>query len=66
VTVSTSGALAGKPLSQISAGEDIACALDTLGAAYCWGVNETGSLTGKRKLAPTLALAESRLVIAGG
>jgi alpha-tubulin suppressor-like RCC1 family protein len=58
--------LAGKTLTQLSSGNDMACALDTLGAAYCWGVNETGSLTGKRKLAPTLALAESRLVIVGG
>jgi alpha-tubulin suppressor-like RCC1 family protein len=44
VAVDASGALAGKTLTQISAGADNACALDRGGAAYCWGYNDLGSL----------------------
>jgi alpha-tubulin suppressor-like RCC1 family protein len=44
VAVDTSGALAGKTLAQISAGSVNACALDTAGAAYCWGDNQTGAV----------------------
>ncbi len=44
VAVDTSGVLAGKTLTQISAGDSFACALDSSGAAYCWGGNETGEL----------------------
>ena len=44
VAVDTSGMLAGKTLTQISAGSDFACALDTAGSAYCWGYNGDGEL----------------------
>ncbi len=44
VAVDTSGALAGKTLTQISAGYGVACALDSAGAAYCWGDNQSGAL----------------------
>jgi alpha-tubulin suppressor-like RCC1 family protein len=44
VAVDTSGALAGRTLTQITAGESDACALDTAGAAYCWGGNAYGEL----------------------
>ena len=44
VAVDTSGALAGKTLTQISAGQQHACALDTAGKAYCWGLNIYGAL----------------------
>ena len=40
----TSGVLAGKTLTQISAGGQHACVLDTAGRAYCWGVNFDGML----------------------
>ena len=40
----TRGALAGKTLTQITAGADHECALDTAGAAYCWGDNTAGEL----------------------
>ena len=39
-----SGALAGKRLTQISAGYEDTCALDSAGAAYCWGDNSTWEL----------------------
>ena len=44
VTVDTSGVLAGKSLAQIIAGYYTTCALDTAGAAYCWGINDDGQL----------------------
>ena len=44
VAVDTSGVLAGRTLTQISAGGSYTCALDTAGAAYCWGFNEFGQL----------------------
>jgi len=44
VAVATSGVLAGKTLTQISAGYNGTCALDTAGAAYCWGGNFSGEL----------------------
>ena len=44
VAVSTSGVLKGKTLTQISAGNDFACALDSTGGAYCWGENDAGEL----------------------
>jgi alpha-tubulin suppressor-like RCC1 family protein len=44
VAVDTSGVLAGKTLVQITAGNDQACALDSAGAAYCWGNNASGQL----------------------
>jgi alpha-tubulin suppressor-like RCC1 family protein len=44
VTVSTSGVLSGKTLIQATAGITFACALDTGGAAYCWGDNSSGQL----------------------
>lgn len=44
VAVTASGVLSGTVLSQISAGSSSACALDTVGAAYCWGGNGSGQL----------------------
>jgi alpha-tubulin suppressor-like RCC1 family protein len=44
VAVGTSGVLAGKTLAQVSAGESVTCALDTAGAAYCWGDGADGVL----------------------
>ena len=42
--VKASGALAGKTLSQITAGAYVTCAVDVGGAAYCWGYNVYGEL----------------------
>jgi alpha-tubulin suppressor-like RCC1 family protein len=44
VAVDTNGALAGKTLTQITAGGEDVCAVDAAGAAYCWGGNEGGEL----------------------
>jgi alpha-tubulin suppressor-like RCC1 family protein len=44
VAVDTSGVLAGKTLTQITAGEWQTCAVDAVGAAYCWGYNAEGQL----------------------
>jgi alpha-tubulin suppressor-like RCC1 family protein len=42
--VNTSGVLAGQPLSQITTGAYVTCALGAAGAAYCWGYNLYGEL----------------------
>jgi alpha-tubulin suppressor-like RCC1 family protein len=44
VAVDAAGALAGKTITEISTGADGACALDSAGAAYCWGDNDYGEL----------------------
>ncbi len=44
VRVDSSGALAGKTLTQIAAGSDGGCVLDSLGTAFCWGDNDFGEL----------------------
>ena len=44
VAVDTSGVLAGKTLTEIGAGNDATCALDSAGAAFCWGGNASGEL----------------------
>jgi alpha-tubulin suppressor-like RCC1 family protein len=44
VPVHTSGVLAGKRLTQITAADGYTCALDSTGAAYCWGLNAEGGL----------------------
>src|ERR1039457_3347436 len=44
VAVDTSGVLAGKTLTQITTRAEDTCALDSTGAAYCWGLNDYGQL----------------------
>jgi alpha-tubulin suppressor-like RCC1 family protein len=44
VAVDTSGALAGKTITQITTGVTATCVLDSAGAAYCWGYNAYGQL----------------------
>jgi alpha-tubulin suppressor-like RCC1 family protein len=44
VAVTTSGALSGVTLTQLSSGGGQTCALSTAGAAYCWGQNNDGQV----------------------
>ncbi len=44
VAVEAGGVLAGKRLTAIAVGNSYACALDSAGAAYCWGINSLGEL----------------------
>ena len=48
VPVQATGALAGKALTQITAGWLYGCALDTAGAAYCWGTGALGGTENSR------------------
>jgi alpha-tubulin suppressor-like RCC1 family protein len=63
VAVTTSGALAGKTLTQVSLGTNFACALDSSGAAYCWGLNTSGQLgnpaTAAHFLVPTAVTSQA-------
>ncbi|MCA2219677.1 RCC1 domain-containing protein [Nonomuraea aurantiaca] len=43
-TVTASGVLSGKTITQISGGQDYTCALDSTNTVYCWGANATGQL----------------------
>src|SRR5216683_2745702 len=52
VAVATRGVLAGKALTQISAGYHQTCALDTAGAAYCWGTISSARSATARTPAP--------------
>ena len=54
VAVSTSGVLAGKTLTQVTAGNDLTCALDSTGLAYCWGDNTRGQLGNNSTTTPSL------------
>src|SRR6266566_5013459 len=44
VPVDAGGVLAGQRLTQITVGNEYTCALDSAGAAYCWGSNPAGNL----------------------
>jgi alpha-tubulin suppressor-like RCC1 family protein len=44
VAVDTSGVLAGKTVTQISAGEDHTCAVTNSGQVACWGKGSSGQL----------------------
>jgi alpha-tubulin suppressor-like RCC1 family protein len=44
VAVYTGGVLAGVTLTRITTGASVACALDSTGAAYCWGSDGSGQL----------------------
>jgi len=63
VAVTMSGALAGKTLTQVSLGTNFACALDSSGAAYCWGLNTSGQIgnpaTAAHFLVPTAVTSQA-------
>jgi alpha-tubulin suppressor-like RCC1 family protein len=63
VAVTTSGVLAGKTLTQVSLGTNFGCALDSSGAAYCWGLNTSGQVgnpaTATHFLVPTAVTSQA-------
>ena len=44
VAVTAGGALAGVTVTQVTVGTGFACALSSVGAAYCWGLDSSGQL----------------------
>src|ERR1017187_9510444 len=67
VAVNTSGALAGKTLIEVTTGDSLdTCALDTAGAAYCWGNGALGLLGDGSTISSTLPVAvQTSGVLAG-
>ena len=67
IAVSTSGALSGKDIDQVSVGSWSVCALDTDGAAYCWGAPWQGRLgigpVNVDQLAPVAVSGTNRFAI---
>ena len=64
--VDTNGALAGQTLTRISGGSDYTCALDTAGAAYCWGADQFGQLGDARGTASDVPVpVDANGVLAG-
>ena len=63
VAVTTSGVLSGETLTQVSLGTNFACALDSSGAAYCWGLNTSGQVgnpaTATHFLVPTAVTSQA-------
>src|ERR1022692_1496684 len=66
VAVQTSGVLAGKTLTQISAGYNETCALDSAGAAFCWGNNNDGELGDGSTTASSVPVAVSTSGVLAG
>lgn len=44
VAVDTTGPMSGKDIAQVQTNQYVSCAVDTAGAAYCWGSNYSGGL----------------------
>jgi alpha-tubulin suppressor-like RCC1 family protein len=67
VPVTASGALSGKTLVQLTAGQSHTCALDSAGTAYCWGLNTSGQLGNNSVTSPqtTPALVYTAGVLSG-
>jgi alpha-tubulin suppressor-like RCC1 family protein len=61
VQVYASGAISGKTLTRISAGNSRSCLIDSNSDAYCWGLNPVGDGSGTAKAAPTKVTGASTL-----
>jgi alpha-tubulin suppressor-like RCC1 family protein len=66
VAVTTSGVLSGKILTQISVGSAFACALDSTGFAYCWGLGSNGQLGNNTVTSSSLPVAVTATGILAG
>jgi alpha-tubulin suppressor-like RCC1 family protein len=70
VAVTATGVLAGKDITEISPGQYDTCALDSTGAAYCWGANHNGQAgnpaTAVNFLVPVTVSASQTTTISAG
>ena len=66
VAVSTSGALSGVILTQITAGYYFTCALSSTGSVYCWGRNAEGELGNGTTTASSIPVAVSTSGVLAG
>ena len=57
VAVTTTGALSGVTVAQISVGTAFACAIGGTGAAYCWGLGTSGQLGNSGSLSSSFPVA---------
>jgi alpha-tubulin suppressor-like RCC1 family protein/signal transduction histidine kinase len=61
--VDTSGVLAGKTVSQITAGGNYTCAIASDYQAYCWGINTNGQLGNNSKTDASTPVAASIVTV---
>ncbi len=66
VAVTTTGALSGVTLTQITAGHDQVCALSAVGTSYCWGGNTDGDLGNGSTTLSNVAVAVSTSGVLSG
>jgi alpha-tubulin suppressor-like RCC1 family protein len=57
VAVTTTGALSGIIVTQISAGTAFACAIGSAGASYCWGLGTSGQLGNSGSISSSVPVA---------
>lgn len=66
VAVSTTGVLSGVTLTQISTGQSSTCALSSVGAVYCWGLDSSGQLGNNSTTQSTVPVAVSTSGVLSG
>jgi alpha-tubulin suppressor-like RCC1 family protein len=66
VAVTTTGALSGVTVTQISVGTAFACAIGGTGAAYCWGLGTSGQLGNSASATSSVPVAVTTTGILAG
>jgi alpha-tubulin suppressor-like RCC1 family protein len=66
VSVTTSGALSGVTVTQISVGTAFACAVGGTGASYCWGLGTSGQLGNSASASSSVPVAVTTTGVLAG